>query len=128
MANPLARTIMNNIAKKSLNKNHSTVYQKSNSSYEKLNDNRSITLKRLDRVADEIRGSRKANDVDTKDTYKKASNSTGNTDKNNLSLKELSLLSNVIKGNVKIEENIKTSNGRNILSLDRLAKNIKENS
>lgn len=128
MANPLARTILNNIAKKSLNKNDTQSYtQCDNSSYEKSNENRNITLKRLDRVAEEIRESRNIANTE-KDTYKKEYNLSGNVDKNNLSLKELSLLSNVIKGNVEIERNTKPSNGRNILSLDRLAKNIKENS
>lgn len=128
MANPLARVIMNNIAKRSLNKTDDTSYQKSyNSSYEKLNEHRNITLKRLDRVADEIKGNKRSNDLNAKkDTYTNKYNHTEDTNKNNLSVKELSLLSDVIKGNIQIGENIKHINGKNILSLDRLAKSIKE--
>jgi hypothetical protein len=123
MANPLARVVMDNIAKKS------KVGTLSKSSYtldrESKNKSRNITLKRLDRLADEIRGNTKE-----KPSNKNNIKSTQVTkNKNNLSLKELELLSSAIKGDLKIKPNKEVpTKHRNRLSLDGLAKNIKKGS
>jgi hypothetical protein len=124
LANPLARLAMANIARKS-----NLIDTSSNDEYLKKTNikARNKTFKSLDRVADEIRGYK--NDIPVNISKQNSKKTTlNNTDKNNLSLKELELLSDAIKGETKIKTNTNISIGRkNTLSLESLAKNIKNN-
>ena len=88
---------------------------------------RNVTLKSLDRVAEEIRGYKSEKRENTINTNSKT-NLNKNISKNNLSLKELELLSGAIKGDVKVKTNTNISTrSKNTLSLESLAKNIKNN-
>ncbi len=114
---------MENISKKSNFKDTSFVNDYSKG--EKTNKARTMTFKSLDKLADEIRGYKRERPLDVNNVSSKQ-NTVSDTSKNNLSLKELGLLSGAIKGEVKINSNESVSKGRkNTLSLDRLANNIK---
>lgn len=145
MANPLARIVMENIAKKSnfkdtpKNSDYGNKRAKSGSS--------PINLKTLDGVADGIRGYKEdKEDKESNINISKRPSPGISTSNNNLSLKELSLLSRAIEGDIdtissqncidideskgktykKVGEDNNLSRGRkDTLSLDSLAKNIK---
>lgn len=125
MTNPLARVAMANIARKS-----NLVDSSGNSDYLKKTTNkvREATFKSLDRVADEIRGYKKETKVNANTSIKSKPSTVNSINKNNLSLKELELLSATIKGEVKINTSTNISTRRNnTLSLESLAKNVKNN-
>lgn len=125
MTNPLARVAMANIARKS-----NLVDSSGNSDYLKKTTNkvREATFKSLDRVADEIRGYKKETQVNANTSIKSKPSTVNSINKNNLSLKELELLSATIKGEVKINTSTNISTRRNnTLSLESLAKNVKNN-
>jgi hypothetical protein len=125
VANPLARVVMENIAKKSNFKD--TVKKEEYPKRSGANKARTKTFKSLDKVADEIRGYTKERPLNTQNVNSKQKGS-NNISKNNLSLKELELLSGAIKGDIKVKNKSNVSKERNnTLSLDRLAKNIKNN-
>ena len=122
MANPLARVVMANIARKSNLKDSS-----SKKIYSKNKDNkiRRTTFKSLDKLADEIRGHKVEKPKNSRDLRTEERDSLA---KNNLSLKELELLSDTITGKVKVRTDTNTSTkSKNTLTLESLARNIKNN-
>lgn len=142
MANPLARIVMENIAKKA----NITDSQK-NTEYPRREDigkASDIGLKSLDRLADQVRGFKEDKNSDSDKSV--ISDRVKSNRKNNLSREELSLISGLIAGEIDTansqrnrkmdpassQRDLKTSRAndiwggrKDILSLDKLAKNIK---
>ncbi len=129
MVNPLARVVMENIAKKSkntetkVNKGYTSTASKNLSNRGKRTD--------LDSLADKLRGSSRERTEDRIEREERPVKPSKNIDfktknRNNLSFDELKLLSGAIKGDVKVESRNNSSNkNNNALSLDSLAESIK---
>lgn len=140
MANPLARIVMENIARKS---NLKDISKKTGYAREKAPSKaKDMDLKSLDSLADQVRGYKEDKVLDANKSARSGGVKTSR--ENNLSREEVSLISDLIAGKIDISNKQEKTNidpassqrdlrtdrdslrvRKNALSLDKLAKNLK---